>query len=313
MSLFVGIDVSKEHLDIHVRPSNEKRRFRYQDPQLIELVQWLMELRPESIVMEASGGYEQRLVAVLLSQQLPVSVINPQRARHFAKATGQLAKTDAIDAAILAEFGEALRPKTESLPDELTEELCALLDRRRQLVDMIVAEKNRLALARKGVRGDILKHISWMEKRLSDLDEDLNQRIQSSPTWRAKDQVLQSVPGVGRVGSFYILTHLPELGLFDRRQIAALVGVAPMASDSGRFRGKRFIQGGRSQVRSALYMCTLVATRFNPVIRDFYKKLLAAGKPKMLALVACMRKLLTILNSMLKNNRSWSIADAKTA
>jgi transposase len=313
MNSFVGIDVSKEHLDVHVIPSNQSRRFVYEDPELNDLVQWLVQLQPQTIVVEASGGYEQRLVAVLLSRQLPISVINPQRARHFAKATGQLAKTDAIDAAVLAHFGQVLQPKTEHLSDEATEEFKALLDRRKQVVDMIVAEKNRLALARKGVRGDILKHISWLEKRLSDLDADLNQGIQSSPTWKAKDKMLQSVPGIGRIGSFYILTHLPELGLFDRRQMAALVGVAPIACDSGRFRGKRSIQGGRSSVRSALYMCTLVATRHNPVIRDFYKKLLLAGKPKMLALVACMRKLLTIINAMLKNNRPWSLANAKTA
>jgi transposase len=313
MSSFIGIDVSKEHFDVHVRPSNESRHFLYQDSHLSELVDWLGQLQPDLIVLEATGGYEQRLVAILLSRQLPVSVINPQRVRHFAKATGQLAKTDAIDAAVLSQFAEALRPKPLPLPDDSIEELRALLDRRRQVVEMIVAEKNRLALARKGVRGDILKHISWLEKRLVDLDNDLNQRIQSSPIWKAKDELLQSVPSIGRIGSFYILTHLPELGLLDRRQIAALVGVAPIACDSGRFRGKRSIHGGRTQVRNVLYMCTLVATRFNPTIRDFYKKLLAAGKPKMVALVACMRKLLTILNAMLKQNRSWSVSDAKIA
>src|SRR5262249_54191648 len=184
--------------------------------------------------------------------------------------------------------------------------------RRQQLLEMVVAEKNRLSLARKGVRGEILQHIRWMEKRLSALDMDLNQRIQSSPTWRAKDELLQSVPSIGRIGSFFILTHLPELGLLDRRQIAALVGVAPMACDSGRFRGKRSIQGGRAPVRNVLFMCTLVATRHNPLIRDFYRRLLAAGKPKMIAIVACMRKLLTILNAMLKHNRPWNIADAKS-
>ena len=254
-SVFVGIDVSKDHLDVHVLPSNETRRLLNQSSALRELVKWLTDLEPESIIVEATGGYEQLLVGVLLSHQLPVSVINPQRVRNFAKATGQLAKTDAIDASVLAQFGEALRPKIRPVGDDALEELRAVLTRRHQLIDMLVAEKNRLALARKGVRGEILKHISWLEKHISDLDSDLNQRIQSTPTWKAKDEILQSVPGIGRVGSFFVLTHLPELGLLDRRQIAALVGVAPVACDSGKFRGKRFIQGGRTQLRNVLYMC----------------------------------------------------------
>jgi transposase len=313
MSHFVGIDVSKDHLDVHVRPSEETRRYTYQDSALEELVKWLDEVGTDSIVVEATGGYEQRLVAELLTHKLPVSVINPQRIRNFARATGQLAKTDSIDAAVLSHFGEALRPRAQPITDSCLDELRELLTRRRQLIDMMVVEKNRLGLARKGVRGEILQHIGWLEKRIATLDNDMNQRIQSTPAWKAKDQLLQSVPSIGRIGSFYILTHLPELGLLTRRQIAALVGVAPLACDSGRFRGKRSIQGGRTVVRNILYMCALVATRHNAVIRAFYQKLLAAGKPKMVALIARMRKLLTILNAMVRYNQPWSDSHAKTA
>jgi transposase len=308
---FVGIDVSKDKLDSHIRPLDQSDTFSYNEVGLNKLVALLQQVQPQVIVLEATGGYERPLVALLLTNNLPVAVVNPERVRHFAKATGQLAKTDGIDAAILSRFAELFRPPTRPLPDAFSEELRDLLARRRQILEMIVAEKNRLELARKPIRGQILQHIKWLEKRLSSTDRDLNQRIQSSPTWKAKDDLLQSVPSIGPVGSSSLLIQLPELGTLNRHQIAALVGVAPMNQDSGRFKGHRITQGGRASVRSALYMCTLVATRHNPIIKDFYQRLVLAGKPKMVALIASMRKLLTILNSMVKYNRPWDSSYAK--
>lgn len=311
---FVGIDVSKEKFDVHVRPSDHSRSFRYDEEGLEQLVAVLQVVQPriETIVLEATGGYERRLVAVLLAAQLPVVVINPQRVRHFAKATGQLAKTDSIDACILSLFGLTLRPQPRDLPDQSLEDLRDLLARRRQIVTMITAEKNRLSMAiRKSIRREIQDHIHWLTKRLKSTDDELNRNIQSSPTWKTKDNLLQGVPGVGPVSSSSLLIQLPELGTLNRHQIAALVGVAPINQDSGRFKGHRITQGGRASVRSVLYMSTLVATQHNPAIRDFYRRLIQSGKPKMLALVASMRKLLTILNTMLKHNRPWDASYAK--
>jgi transposase len=311
---FVGIDVSKEKFDLHVRPSDHSRTFRYDEEGLQQLVAVLQIVQPriEAIVLEATGGYERRLVAVLLAAQLPVVVVNPQRVRHFAKATGQLAKTDSIDASILSLFGLTLRPQPRDLPDQSVEDLRDLLARRRQIVNMITAERNRLSTAiRKSIRREIQDHIHWLTKRLKSTDDELNRNIQSSPSWKAKDQLLQGTPGVGPVSSSSLLIKLPELGTLNRHQIAALVGVAPFNQDSGRFKGHRLTQGGRASVRCALYMCTLVATKHNPVIRDFYRRLIQSGKPKMLALVASMRKLLTILNAMLKHNRPWDDSYAK--
>jgi transposase len=310
---FVGIDVSKDKFDIHIRPNDQTQTFLYDESGLTQVVATLKQVQPLVIVVEATGGYERRLVAVLLTNQLPVAVTNPDRVRHFAKATGQLAKSDALDAAVLSLFAQTLQPKPRPLPDDFSEELRDLLARRRQILDMIVAEKNRLETARPPIRGQILQHIKWLEKRLLSIDKDLNQRIQSSPTWKAKDDLLQSVPSIGPVGSSSLLIEVPELGHLDRHQIAALVGVAPMNQDSGRFRGRRAIQGGRTAIRGTLYMCTLVAIRHNPVIRAFYQRLVQSGKPKMVALVAAMRKLLTILNSMLKHNRQWDLSYAKNS
>jgi len=302
---FVGIDVSKEKFDVHVRPSDQSETFDYDEAGLKRLGQWMEQIQPSVIVLEATGGYERRLVAFLLSVKLPVRVVNPERVRHFAKATGQLAKTDRLDARVLSLVAQMLQPPARPLPDAFTEDLRDLLARRRQILDMLVAEKNRLGSARKPIRGEILQHIKWLEKRLLSLDNDLNLRIQSSPLWKAKDDLLRSVPSIGPVGSSSLLIQLPELGSLNRHQIASLVGVAPINLDSGRFKGHRITQGGRASVRSALYMCTLVATRYNPTIKAFYLRLVSAGKPKMVALVASMRKLLTILNSMIKHNIPW--------
>jgi len=308
---FAGIDVSKDKFDVHIRPLDQSESFSYDEAGLNKLVVLLKQVQPQVIVLEATGGYERRLVAVLLTSELPVAVINPERVRHFAKATGQIAKTDALDASVLSLFAQTLQPQPRRLPDAFAQELQDLLARRRQILDMIVAEKNRLETASKPIRGQILQHIKWLEKRLLSVDRDLNQRIQSSPTWKAKDDLLQSVPSIGPVGSSSLLVHLPELGTLNRQQIAALAGVAPINQDSGRFKDHRTTQGGRPAIRAVLYMCTLVATRHNPVIKDFYQRLVLAGKPKMVALIASMRKLLTILNSMIKNNRSWDSSYAK--
>ena len=309
---FVGIDVSKDHLDIHLRPDDHQQRFTYDDEGLVALVEILNQRQPRLIVLEATGGYEQRVVAALAAQELPVVVVNARRVRDFAKATGQLAKTDRLDAAVLSDFGEKLRPELRTLPDAGREELKALLVRRRQLVDMMTAEKNRQTIAPALIRRKIQKHIDWLKKQLGDVDEDLASAVRNSPIWKAKDEILQSTPGIGPTTSTTMLAALPELGLLNRHTIASLVGVAPMNQDSGKLRGRRTIQAGRHSVRTILYMATLVATRHNPVIRAFYQRLLTAGKPKMVAITACMRKLLTILNSMLKTNSPWSPERAKT-
>jgi transposase len=274
------------------------------------LVKRLAASKAALVVLEATAGMEMPVVAALAAAGLPVVAVNPRNAREFARATGRLAKTDIIDAHVLAQFGEALKPPLRPLPDAATQELNALVTRRHQLVEMITAEKNRLAQAvTKAVRASIREHIRWLERRLADIDQDLAGSIRQTPVWREKDELLRSVQGVGPVLSTTLLAGLPELGALGRKQIAALVGVAPLNRDSGRHRGKRMIWGGRARVREALYMGTLVATRFNPVIRAFYQRLLAAGKPKKVALTACMRKLLTILNAMARHDTPWQIMD----
>jgi transposase len=250
---------------------------------------------------------EMPVVGALVIVQLPTAVVNPRQVREFARATGRLAKTDAIDAQVLAQFGEAVRPELRPFPDAATQELSALLARRRQLVGMLTAEKNRLRTAAKAVRADVQEHIRWLERRLSDLDGQLAQSIRSSPSWRERDNLLKSTPGVGPVLSVTLLAELPELGTLGRKEIAALVGVAPLNWDSGHLRGKRRVWGGRSRVRAALYMAALVAARRNPVLRAFYERLVEAGKPKKVALTACMHKLLTILNAMIRHRTPWSV------
>jgi transposase len=304
--IFVGIDVSKAGLDVAVRPMGS-REFVANDAAGIEiLVERLRELQPALIVLEATGGVERAVTRALASAEFPVVVINPRQVRDFAKATGQLAKTDTIDAAVLARFGEAVRPALRPLPDEVTWELRAVVTRRRQLTEMIVAETNRLSGASKAVRKRINAHLRWLETELKRADKDLDQSIRQSPIWRENEDLLRSVPGMGPVISRTLLAELPELGRLNRKQIAALVGVAPLNRDSGTLRGRRSIWGGRATVRAALYMGALVASRRNAVIQTFYRRLRNAGKAPKIALVACMRKLLTILNAMIKHKTHWS-------
>ena len=304
-NIYVGIDVAKERLDVAPRPVGAGWQVANDERGVVELVARLDQLRPALVVLEATGGMELPLVGALAAAGLPVVVINPRQAREFAKATGRLAKTDAIDAQVLAHFAEAVRPRLRPLADAAAQELSALMTRRRQLIEMLTAERNRLRTAAPAVRPDIQEHIRWLERRLADLDGDLSQTIRSSDIWREKDDLLQSAPGVGPVVSTTLLADLPELGALNRKEIAALVGVAPLNRDSGTLRGRRTVWGGRSKVRSALYMATLVATQRNPVIRIFYQRLLSAGKPKKVALTACMRKLLTILNAMIRSRTPW--------
>lgn len=302
---FVGIDVSKDSLEVALRPSNTVQSFTNDDEGIAHLIESLRPQQPALIVLEATGKYERPVARALAVEGLLFNIINPRQGRAFARATGILAKTDRIDALLLARFAEVLQPEARSLKDEQTEALSDLVIRRRQIVEMITAEKNRLALATKRVRRDIQVHIRWMEKRLEDINDDIDELIRQSPLWREKDKLLQSVTGVGPVLASTILASLPELGALNRKQIAALVGVAPFNRESGRYKGKQKIQGGRASVRNVLYMGTVAGIRANPVLRTFYERLVAKGKPKKLALTACMRKLLVILNSMLKNRTCW--------
>lgn len=318
----VGIDVAKAALDVAIRPSGEERpaerpterpterpeeRHLANDPAgIATLVGWLQTLRVQVIVVEATGGYEAPLVAALGLAHLPVAVVNPRQVRDFARATGRLAKTDRLDAQVLAHFGAALRPTPRPLPDEAAQALAARVERRHEVVAMRTAETNRLGATRvQAVRERIQAHLEWLATDLQELDDDLQQRVQASPLWQAQDDLLRSVPGVGPTLALTLLAELPELGRLAAGQIAALVGVAPLNRDSGTLRGRRAVWGGRASVRSVLYMGALRATRCNPVIRAFYERLLAAGKAKKVALVACMHKLLTILNALLKHHATW--------
>jgi transposase len=303
--VFVGIDVAKATLEVAVRPSGERWTLANEALALPGLVARLEALEPTLIVLEATGGFEHPAVAALAAAGLSLVVATPRQVRDFARATGQLAKTDAIDAAILALFAERVRPEARPLPDDAPQALDAILTRRRQLIEMLTAERNRMGFARAPVRRGLTQHIRWLERQLGDVDHDLGQLIERSPVWRAQDDLPQSVPGIGPIVSRTLLGELPELGRLDRKEIAALVGVAPLARDSGTLRGKRLVGGGRAPVRAALYMGALVATRWNPVIRAFYQRLRAAGKPAKVALVACMRKLLIILNAMVRTNTRW--------
>lgn len=305
-SMFVGIDVSKATLDIAIRPSGSRECIANEQAQIQQLVKRLSAMPMALIVLEATGGVERRVVRALAAAELPVIVVNPRQVRDFAKAKGQLAKTDRIDADILAHFGEAVRPAVRALPDPASEELRALIARRRQLTEMLTAETNRLAHGAKTVRRRIEAHIRWLEAELDRVDTELDQTIQQSPIWRDQEDLLKSVPGIGPVISRTLLAELPELGRLNRKEIAALVGVAPLNWDSGMMRGRRAIWGGRATVRAVLYMAALVASRCNPKIREFHRRLRAAGKAPKVALVACMRKLLTILNAMIKHRVRWS-------
>lgn len=310
--LFVGIDVAKATLDIALRPSEQLWQIIYGDAHVEALVTQLSELSPTLIVVEATGGLERTLVAALVAAKLPVVVINPRLARDFAKAIGRLAKTDRIDAKVLAHYGEAIRPSLRPLPDADTQQLRALVDRRRQLMEMMSAEQSRLNTSSARIRDSIAYHLTWLRQQVASLDDDLDGMLKASSLWREYDAILQSTPGVGPVLSRTLISQLPELGDLNRKEIAALVGVAPFNRDSGTWRGRRTIWGGRASVRAVLYMSTLVATRHNPVVREFYERLLASGKVKKVALVACMRKLLTILNAMIKNQQPWQPRVAKS-
>jgi transposase len=301
----VGIDVSKTSLDIGVIPSGESWTVANQGDDIATLVKRLHRLKPEIIVLEPTARLEMPVVGALAAASLPVAVVNPRQVRDFARASGILAKTDRIDAQVLARFGQAVAPEVRPLKNEQTQALNALMTRRRQLQQMLITEKNRLHTAPAPVQRDIRAHITWLEKRLKDLGDDLDRTLRESSLWHEKDTLLQSVPGVGRILSLSLLAQLPELGHLNRREIAALVGVAPFNCDSGTYHGRRRVWGGRSQLRSVLYMATLASIRHNPVIKDFYYRLCSAGKPPKVALTACMRKLLVILNAILKTDTPW--------
>jgi transposase len=306
---FIGIDVAKEHLDVHVRPTHEAWRVPNDDAGLATLATRLHALRPLVVVLEASGGYEGPLTATLASAGLPVAVVNPRQIRAYARAVGQLAKTDRLDARVIALFAEAVRPAARPVPDEQARALGELIARRRQLVDMLVAEQNRRALVRdRRLQRHVDAHIAWLEEALRRLDHDLTTLIRATPVWREADDLLRSVPGIGPVTACTLIADLPELGRLDRRRIAALAGLAPFARDSGVFRGRRMITGGRPHIRRVLYMATLSAIRFNPAIREFHQRLVTARRPGKVAVTAAMRKLLTILNAMLRDRRPWQHA-----
>lgn len=302
---YVGIDVAKAKLDVASYPPGLTDTSPNTEDGVSALVALITPVAPALIVVEATGGYELLVVRALVEAALPVIVVNPRQVRDFAKATGQLAKTDAIDAQVLALFAARVQPTLRPHPSPATQELAALLARRRQLVEMVTAEKHRLGKATATIRPGVQAHVDWLTQQVTTLDDDLTTTIRQSPVWQEQEDLLQSVPGVGPVMSRTVLADLPELGTLTRRQIAALVGVAPLNRDSGTWRGARTCWGGRAPVRTALYMATLVATRCNPVIRQAYQALCARGKKRKVALVACMRKLLTILNAMLKHRTSW--------
>jgi len=304
--VFIGIDVSKDKLDVAVRPTGISMTFSNNEDGMSFLVNFVRSLSPSLIVLEASGGLETASVGALAIESLPVVVINPRQIRDFAKATGKLAKTDAIDACTIARFAELIQPEVRPLKDEEAQKLTAFNTRRRQVVEMITAEKNRLSSAPIWTQKDIKAHITWLEKCLKKVNNDLSNFLKKSPVWKEKNDILRSAPGVGPVTSTTLLSNLPELGTLDRKKIAALVGVAPLNRDSGLFRGKRNTWGGRRSIRSVLYMSAVTAIRCNPVIKKFYQRLCEAGKPYKVAITACMRKLLIILNTMVKNRTPWS-------
>jgi len=306
----IGIDVSKARLDVCALPSAAHWQVANTSGGIAALVEDVAARAPHWIVLEASGGYETLVVAALAERGLPVVVVNPRQVRDFARAVGQLAKTDAIDAELLARFGEAIRPELRPLPDATTRAVRALVSRRRQLQEMLTAEQNRLVSAAvqdapAALRGQLGEHIDWLRRQVDEVDGELRMSIETSPVWRAREDLLRTIPGIGPATAATLLSRVPELGELDRKAIAKLVGVAPLNDDSGTRQGRRRIWGGRSAVRAALYMAALVATRCNPTIRSFYARLCAAGKPKKVALVACMHKLLLVCNSVLRSAQPW--------
>ena len=311
MEKFVGIDISKDTLDVCIDPGAEALHVAYDHKGIEAICQRLKTESPTLIVVEATGGLEMRLASELAALGLNIAVINPRQARDFAKATGQLAKTDRVDAAMLAAFAKAIRPQVRALKDAETRALDDLVSRRRQLIAMRVQETLRLGTAAsKPMQKSLNAHIVWLDKRITEIDTDLTQRLRNSDVWRAKDDLLRGIPGVGVVTTQTLLAKCPELGSLNRREIAALIGVAPLANDSGKHRGKRFVWGGRADVRTVLYMAAISAIRCNTNIKAFAERLKQSGKPAKVVIVACMRKLLTIMNAMLKNNTHW---EQKTA
>ena len=307
--LFVGIDVSKDRLEVYVRPTGERLTVASDEAGITQLLGRLQALQPRVIVLEATGGYEARVAAALAHAGLPVAVVHPRQVRDFARATGQLAKSDGLDAAVLAHFGEAVSPPVRPLPNAQAQALAELVTRRRQLVEMLTAELNRQQQARQRlVQTRLQRHVTWLRAAIAELEEDITRLIRSSPVWREKENVLTSAPGIGDVTAHALIAELPELGRLSRRRIASLAGLAPFIRESGRWKGRRMIRGGRAHVRRALYMATVVAIRYNPPIGDFYRRLIGAGRPKKLALIAAMRKLLTVLNAMLRDSRKWQTA-----
>ncbi len=304
--VFVGIDVSKDILDVAIH-NGKKGSFPNNDRGFEETYAFIAPFDPALVVIEATGGYQFRVVEHLAIHAIPVAVVNPPQVRDFAKATGKLAKTDRIDAAVIAHFGEAVKPQPQALKDDQAQKLDALISRRRQLVEMITAEKNRFTVAKSWVKDDIRATIDWLTQSVEKINKEIDRLIKNSPLWREKDQLLQTAKGVGAIVSSSLLCDLPELGSLNRHKIAALVGVAPFSRDSGKYRGKRTIWGGRAHVRSILYMATLSAIRFNPLIKPLYERLTGKGKVRKVAVVACMRKFLTILNAIIRTNTPFRV------
>jgi transposase len=305
---YVGIDVSKARLDVSVRPSGEAFVVARDDKGLAELVERLHGLAPRLIAVEATGGYETVVAAAIGGAGLPLAVVNPAQVRHYAQALGKRAKTDPIDAEVIARFAEATRPEPRAMPDEATQALAELVTRRRQIIGMMVAERQRATRLPKRLRKSCERVVRMLEKELAALDIDIDTTVRGSPAWRATEDLLASVPGVGAITARALIAELPELGRLDRRSAASLVGLAPFTQQSGQWRGKAFISGGRRSVRAALFVATMAAVRHNSIIRDFRQRLLAAGKPKMVAMIACMRKLLTILNAIVRDQKPWQPA-----
>jgi len=306
---YIGIDVSKDRLDVHVRPSDEAFAVGRDGEGLAALIERIGMLDPYLVVLEATGGFELTVAAALVAAGVPLAVVNPRQIRDFARATGQLAKTDALDAKAIARFAETVRPEPRAVPDEQARALGELVARRRQVIEMMTAERNRRRqLTNRRLIKSVDRLLAVLLKELAELDRDVGEGIRGTPAWRERDELLRSVPGIGDIVSRTLIADLPELGSLDRKQIAALVGVAPLNRDSGKMRGRRTIWGGRAKVRSTLYMAALVASRHNPVLAVFYQRLVSAGKAKKLAITAVMRKLLTILNAIIRDRRPWQDA-----
>lgn len=305
MEQFVGIDVAKETLEVCIRPDNIGKGFANNDEGRAELARLCAEMKPALIILEASGGYEVPVVEVLALRSLKVAVVNPRQVRDFAKAIGKLAKTDVVDAEVIARFAEVIRPEVRPLKDRDAQHLQALVARRRQLVQMVTEEKNRLSTASSWTRPDIEAHIAWIEDCINKVGKDIGSSIKKTPLWKEKENLLRTFKGIGPVNACTLLARLPELGQLDRKKIAALAGLAPINRDSGKYRGRRTIFGGRADVRAALYMAALSAVRFNPAIKTFYERLTHAGKLHKVAMTACMHKILIILNAMVRTNTPW--------